>query len=66
MKKQLLQIILIDAIAGTSTGGLIVVMLAAPNLNDTSRPMFSTPEILQISLDFGLLYSTKLLLGNPS
>lgn len=42
-----------DVIAGTSTGGLIAAMLAAPNLNDTSRPAFTAKQILQFYLDFG-------------
>lgn len=42
-----------DVIAGTSTGGLIAAMLAAPNLNDTSRPAFTAKEILQFYLDYG-------------
>lgn len=42
-----------DVIAGTSTGGLIAAMLAAPNMNDTSRPAFSADQILQFYLEFG-------------
>ncbi|KAI5423298.1 patatin-like protein 2 [Lathyrus oleraceus] len=42
-----------DVIAGTSTGGIITGMLTAPNPNDTSRPLFTTKQILQFYLDFG-------------
>lgn len=42
-----------DVIAGTSTGGIIATMLAAPNINDTSRPAFTTPEILEFYLKYG-------------
>ena len=42
-----------DVIAGTSTGGIIATMLAAPNPNDTSRPAFTTPEILEFYLKYG-------------
>ncbi|MCH96157.1 patatin-like phospholipase, partial [Trifolium medium] len=41
-----------DVIAGTSTGGLIAAMLAAPGLNDPSRPAFTAKQILQVYLDF--------------
>jgi patatin-like phospholipase/acyl hydrolase len=41
-----------DVIAGTSTGGLIAAMLAAPNSSDSSRPAFTAEEILQFYLDF--------------
>ncbi|PNY15569.1 patatin-like phospholipase, partial [Trifolium pratense] len=42
-----------DVIAGTSTGGLIATMLAAPSLSDPSRPAFTAKQILQFYLDFG-------------
>lgn len=42
-----------DVIAGASTGGLITAMLAAPNPNNTSRPLLSTSEVLQFYLDYG-------------
>ncbi|XP_058746850.1 patatin-like protein 6 [Vicia villosa] len=42
-----------DVIAGTSTGGLIAAMLAAPNSNDPSRPASTAAEILKFYLDFG-------------
>ncbi|KAK2406267.1 patatin protein [Trifolium repens] len=42
-----------DVIAGTSTGGLIATMLAAPSLNNPSIPAFSAKQILQFYLNFG-------------
>ncbi|CAJ2665004.1 unnamed protein product [Trifolium pratense] len=42
-----------DVIAGTSTGGLIAAMLASPHPNDTSRPAFTAPQILNFYLDYG-------------
>ncbi|RDY03626.1 Patatin-like protein 1, partial [Mucuna pruriens] len=36
-----------DVIAGTSTGGLMTAMLAAPNPNDTNRPLFTPSEVVQ-------------------
>jgi len=42
-----------DVITGTSTGGLIATMLAAPHPNDTSRPLLSTEGILNFYLDYG-------------
>ncbi|WJX91619.1 hypothetical protein P8452_73365 [Trifolium repens] len=42
-----------DVIAGTSTGGLIAAMLAAPSLSDPFRPAFTAEEILQFYLEFG-------------
>ncbi|GAU20221.1 hypothetical protein TSUD_352850 [Trifolium subterraneum] len=42
-----------DVITGTSTGGLIAAMLAAPSLRDPSRPAFTAKQILQFYLDFG-------------
>ncbi|KAG6598390.1 Patatin-like protein 2, partial [Cucurbita argyrosperma subsp. sororia] len=38
-----------DVIAGTSTGGLVTAMLAAPNENE--RPLFSAKDIKQFYLD---------------
>ncbi|GAB4852103.1 Proteolipid protein 2 [Ancistrocladus abbreviatus] len=38
-----------DVIAGTSTGGLVTAMLAAPNENN--RPLFSAKDIKQFYLD---------------
>ncbi|CAI8606709.1 unnamed protein product [Vicia faba] len=42
-----------DVIAGTSTGGIITGLLTTPNPNDTSRPLFTTKQILQFYLEFG-------------
>ncbi|WJX86287.1 hypothetical protein P8452_68616 [Trifolium repens] len=42
-----------DVIAGTSTGGLIATMLAAPSLNNPSIPAFTAKQILQFYLNFG-------------
>ncbi|CAO2815027.1 unnamed protein product [Amaranthus hypochondriacus] len=39
-----------DVIAGTSTGGLVTAMLAAPNVS-TNRPLFAANEIKQFYLD---------------
>ncbi|GAU42546.1 hypothetical protein TSUD_341720 [Trifolium subterraneum] len=60
-----------DVIAGTSTGGLIATMLAAPGLQDASRPAFTTPEILQFYLDcapsiFNLTHAANWTLETPS
>lgn len=35
-----------DVIAGTSTGGLITSMLAAPDKNNTARPLFAANKII--------------------
>lgn len=42
-----------DVITGTSTGGLITTMLATPHPNDTTRPAFSTSDILKFYFEFG-------------
>ncbi|KAI5423297.1 patatin-like protein 4 [Lathyrus oleraceus] len=42
-----------DVISGTSTGGLIAAMLAAPNSNDPTRPASTAAEILKFYLEFG-------------
>ena len=39
-----------DVIAGTSTGGLITAMLAAPDIS-TNRPLYAAKEIKQFYLD---------------
>lgn len=36
-----------DLIAGTSTGGLITAMLAAPSRENPKRPMFDASQITQ-------------------
>ena len=38
-----------DVIAGTSTGGLVTAMLAAPN--ETNRPLFTAKEIKEFYLE---------------
>nr|GFC74170.1 patatin-like protein 5 [Tanacetum cinerariifolium] len=40
-----------DVISGTSTGGLITVMLTAPNANN--RPLYAAKDIVQFYLDNG-------------
>ncbi|KAK7380981.1 hypothetical protein VNO78_33507 [Psophocarpus tetragonolobus] len=40
-----------DVIAGTSTGGLISVMLSAPKSSDANRPVLTPPEIIQFFKD---------------
>ncbi|TKY68912.1 Patatin protein 1 [Spatholobus suberectus] len=35
-----------DVIAGTSTGGIMIAMLAAPNSSDTNRPLFTPSEVV--------------------
>lgn len=40
-----------DVIAGTSTGGLVTAMLAAPNEND--RPLFAAKDIKDFYLQHG-------------
>ncbi|WOK97659.1 patatin-like protein 2 isoform X2 [Canna indica] len=61
-----------DVIAGTSTGGLVTAMLAAPNEN--KRPLFAAKDIIQFYLDecpkifpqkkAGIFTSTLNLLGS--
>lgn len=41
-----------DLIAGTSTGGLITAMLAAPSKENPKRPMFTCPEVTQLYKKF--------------
>jgi patatin-like phospholipase/acyl hydrolase len=38
-----------DVIAGTSTGGLLALMMAAPNKN--KRPLFAANDLTQFYLD---------------
>lgn len=40
-----------DVIAGTSTGGLVASMLAAPNPKANNRPLFAANEIVPFYLE---------------
>lgn len=42
-----------DVIAGTSTGGLISAMLAAPHPTTKNRPLFAAKEIVPFYLEHG-------------
>ncbi|RDY03631.1 Patatin-like protein 1, partial [Mucuna pruriens] len=50
-----------DVISGTSTGGLMTAMLAAPNSSDTNRPLFTPSEVVQFYKQYGpdIFNSTK-------
>ncbi len=39
-----------DMIAGTSTGGLITAMLAAPGNDDSKRPLCSAKDVVEFYL----------------
>jgi len=36
-----------DVISGTSTGGLMALMLAAPNSSHSHRPLFTPSQVVQ-------------------
>ena len=57
-----------DVIAGTSTGGIIASLLAAPHPHHKNRPLFTASEILQYYKQWGPLIfnQTRYLLLNFS
>jgi len=42
-----------DVISGTSTGGIMSVMLAAPNASDSNRPLFNPSQVVQFYKRYG-------------
>ncbi|XP_027906833.1 patatin-like protein 1 [Vigna unguiculata] len=42
-----------DVIAGTSTGGLMTALLAAPNPQDPTRPLLSTSQVIEFYQKYG-------------
>lgn len=42
-----------DVISGTSTGGLVTALLAAPQPDDPTRPLFSTEEVINFYHKYG-------------
>ncbi|XP_022641945.1 patatin-like protein 3, partial [Vigna radiata var. radiata] len=42
-----------DVISGTSTGGIMSVMLAAPNASDSNRPLFTPSQVVEFYKKYG-------------
>jgi len=42
-----------DVISGTSTGGLMTAMLAAPNSTDSDHPLFTPSEVIEFYKLYG-------------
>jgi len=42
-----------DVISGTSTGGLMTAMLAAPNSSNANSPLFTPSEVVQFYKNYG-------------
>jgi len=42
-----------DVISGTSTGGLMALMLAAPNSSHSKHPLFTPSQVVQFYKTYG-------------